>query len=77
MAQMERVLSHLKTKGTIQPLEAWRDLGIYRLSAVIFDLRQEGHKIDTKRIEMVNRFGEPALIAEYSLEVEKCENTLL
>jgi hypothetical protein len=70
MAQMERVLSHLKTKRTIQPLEAWRDLGIYRLSAVIYDLRQEGHKIDTRRVEVVNRFGEPALIAEYSLELE-------
>ena len=75
MAQMDRVLSHLKTKGTIQPLEAWRDLGIYRLSAVIYDLRQEGHKIDTKRIEVVNRFGEPLLIAEYSLELEQCANT--
>jgi hypothetical protein len=70
MAQMDRVLSHLKEKGTLQPLEAWRDLGIYRLSAVIYDLRQEGHKIGTKRVEVVNRFGEPALIAEYSLEVE-------
>jgi hypothetical protein len=70
MSQMDRVLSHLKSKGTIQPLEAWRDLGIYRLSAVIYDLRKEGHKISTKRVEVVNRFGEAALIAEYSLEVE-------
>ena len=67
MAQMDRVLAHLKAKGTIQPLEAWRDLGIYRLSAVIFDLRQEGHKIETKRIEVVNRFGEIALVAQYGL----------
>lgn len=70
MAQMDRVLSHLKEKGTLQPLEAWRDLGIYRLSAVIYDLRKEGHKISTKRVEVVNCFGEVALIAEYSLEVE-------
>lgn len=70
MAQTDRVLSHLKEKGSLQPLEAWRDLGIYRLSAVIYDLRQEGHKIETKRVEVVNRFGEAALIAEYSLEIE-------
>lgn len=70
MSQLARVLSHLKQKGTIQPLEAWRDLGIYRLGAVIYDLRQEGHKIDTKRVEVFNRFGERALIAEYSLELE-------
>jgi hypothetical protein len=70
MSQVDRVLSHLKSYGTIQPLEAWRDLGIYRLSAVIYDLRKEGHKIATKRVEVVNRFGETALIAQYSLEVE-------
>ena len=69
MAQTDRVLSHLKEKGSLQPLEAWRDLGIYRLSAVIYDLRQDGHKIETKRVEVVNRFGEAAFIAEYSLEV--------
>jgi hypothetical protein len=70
MSQIDRVLSHLKSKGKIQPLEAWRDLGIYRLSAVIYELRQEGHKIATKRVEVVNRFGESAFIAEYSLEIE-------
>jgi hypothetical protein len=70
MSQIDRVLSHLKEKGKIQPLEAWRDLGIYRLSAVIYELRQEGHKIATKRVEVVNRFGESAFIAEYSLEIE-------
>ena len=70
MSQLDRVLSHLKSKRTIQPLEAWRDLGIYRLSAIIYDLRQEGHKITTKRIEVVNRFGEVAFIAEYSLGLE-------
>jgi hypothetical protein len=70
MSQIDRVLSHLKSKGKIQPLEAWRDLGIYRLSAVIYELRQEGYKIATKRVEVVNRFGESAFIAEYSLEIE-------
>ena len=70
MAQTERLLAHLKRKGTILPLEAWRDLGIYRLSAVIYDLRQEGHKISTKRLAITNRFGETAQIAQYILEAE-------
>lgn len=70
MAQIERVLAHLKSKGTLQPLEAWRDLGIYRLSAVIYDLRQEGYEIATKRLEVTNRFGETAHIAQYVLEAE-------
>ena len=70
MAQIDRVLSHLKTNGSIQPLEALRDLGIYRLSAVIYDLRQEGHKIKTERLSVTNRFGEEALIAKYVMELE-------
>ncbi len=72
MSQLDRVLSHLKENKTISPLQAWRDLGIYRLSAVIFKLRQEGHKIETNLVEVVNRWGESAFIAEYSLEPEQC-----
>lgn len=70
MSQLDRVLSHLKENKTISPLQAWRDLGIYRLSAVIFKLRQEGHKIETNLVEVVNRWGESAFIAEYSLKVK-------
>ena len=69
MAQTDRVLSHLKEKGSLRPLEAWRDLGIYRLSAVIYDLRQEGHKITTQRMSVTNRFGEEAHIAKYVMEI--------
>ena len=67
MSQLDRVLSHLEENKKISPLQAWRDLGIYRLSAVIFKLRQEGHKIETNLVEVVNRWGESAFIAEYTL----------
>jgi len=68
MAQVDRVLSYMQSRGSIQPLEAWRELGIYRLSAVIYDLRKDGYAIKTKRMEVVNRFGESAHIAQYSLD---------
>jgi hypothetical protein len=51
-------------------MAAWRDLGVYRLASRINDLRKAGHKIKTKKVEVVNRWGESTYIAEYSLELE-------
>jgi len=63
--QKERLLSHLKQNGNITPLEAWGHLGIYRLSAVVHKLRQEGHNIITETIEVHNRFQESCKVAKY------------
>jgi hypothetical protein len=51
-------------------MTAWSELGIYRLASRINDLRKAGHKIKTKKVEVVNRWGESSYIAEYSLELE-------
>jgi len=75
MTQNERIYDHLLSVGPIQPFAAWRDLGVYRLASRINDLRKLGHKIETKKVEVVNRWGESSYIAEYSLEVESCANT--
>lgn len=65
MTQQERLLSYLKTYKTINPLEAWKELGIYRLSATILTLRQQGHQIETARMDVKNRFGEKCHVAKY------------
>lgn len=70
MAQTDRILAHLKSEGTLRPFEAWRELGIYRLASRINDLRKAGHKINTKKVEVINQWGEIIYIAEYSLEAE-------
>jgi hypothetical protein len=49
MSQDERLLEYLENNKSINPLTAWRKLGIYRLSAVVFNLRQDGYKIITHR----------------------------
>ena len=69
MTQKERLENHLLLNKRINPLEAWKLLGIYRLSAVIFDLRKEGYKIETTRKAVQNQFGEECIVAEYVLEV--------
>ena len=65
--QAEKLLKYLKKNKTIQPLEALKELGIYRLSARILDLRKEGVNIVTNRITVKNRFKEKCLVAEYRM----------
>ena len=47
LSQNEKLLMYLKTNGKIEPLEALSNLGIYRLSARIKELRERGHDIRT------------------------------
>lgn len=70
MTQKERLLDYLENLERINPLEAWKQLGIYRLSAVVYDLRKDGHKIETTRKAVQNQFGEECIVAEYVLVTE-------
>ena len=70
MTQNERRYDHLLDVGPIRPMVALHELGVYRLASRINDLRKAGHKIKTKKVEVVNHWGESTYIAEYSLELE-------
>lgn len=48
ISQREQIREHLVRYGHITPLEALHRYGCFRLSAVIFDLRADGLKIDTE-----------------------------
>lgn len=65
--QEKRLLDYLTTNKKINPLDAWTELGIYRLSAVIFLLREKGYTIETKRKSILNKFEELCNFAEYEL----------
>tara|TARA_R110000823_G_scaffold26626_3_gene77503 strand:+ start:30 stop:239 length:210 start_codon:yes stop_codon:yes gene_type:complete len=65
--QEKRLLNYLQINGKISPMEAWIDLGIYRLSDVVFKLRKNGLGIETERKSVMNRFDEPCNFAEYKL----------
>lgn len=66
MTQCERLLARLK-RGPITPLEAWSELGIYRLGARVFDLKEQGHEITKKMVAVSNKFGEECRVAKYTL----------
>lgn len=53
MTQCEAILNHLKT-APITALEALNQYGCFRLASRITDLRQAGHAIETKTIELPN-----------------------
>lgn len=65
--QNKRLLERLQEGKRVDPLSAWSVLGIYRLSARIHDLREEGHKIETERIQVKNKFNETITVANYTL----------
>jgi hypothetical protein len=65
--QCERLLDYLTEHERINPLMAWRELGIYRLGARIFELKKDGHQITSRLIDVVNNLGEAARVAEYRM----------
>lgn len=67
MTQREQILKHLQNHGSITSMEAFSDYGVTRLSAVIFDLRRDGHNIISHMICTKNRYGEPTHFAKYEL----------
>ena len=66
VSQKSMVLDYMEEFGSITPIDAFRDLGITRLSAIVFNLKEEGHDI-VKVIETgKNRFGNRTGYARYS-----------
>lgn len=63
----EAVLNHLKQHGSITSLEAIENYGATRLSAIIFNLRKRGYKIDTVDTDFVDRYGYKSRYGNYIL----------
>lgn len=65
-SQKQMVLDYIREFGSITPLDAFKDLGVTRLAAVIFELKDDGHDIHTERGHGKNRFGHATRYARYS-----------
>lgn len=71
-SQKRMVLEHLRRFGSIEPLEALREYGCYRLGAVIFELRRDGMNIITQFTTSISRVtGHTVRFAHYVLQEEK------
>lgn len=68
-SQKSYILSHMRMFGSIEPLTALREYGVYRLGARISDLRDDGYSIRTERMEGVSKItGNRVSYARYILE---------
>ena len=66
--QVDRVIAYMKQFGSVSTLDAFKDLGVTRLSARIFEIRKRGYKVKAEPIQAKNRFGEKSHIKRYSFE---------
>jgi hypothetical protein len=73
-SQQLRVAIYLRNHGELNPLTAWLELGVYRLSAVILELRKKGFSIRTDRKSALNKFDEKCCFANYVLENKNDDN---
>lgn len=67
MNQQKRILEYMVTHGGITAAEAFRDLGVMRLSARIKEMREDGVDIITQRVEGRNRYGEAVRFTKYKV----------
>ena len=67
MTQCERVIDYMRKYDSITPLEAMRDLGVYRLASRIHDLKRLGHVIRTEQTKVPTRYGTTTTISKYKL----------
>ena len=66
ITQCEMIEDYLDTYGEITPLEAMRDLGIYRLASRISDMKKQGLNIKSEMVSVATRNGGRTHIARYS-----------
>jgi hypothetical protein len=71
MSQLSMIRRHLEEGRSIDPMEALREYGCYRLGAIIFILRREGLNISTRLQCHKNKFGYTTHYAIYKLETEE------
>lgn len=70
MSQRNRILNYIIENGRITQADAIKDLGCYRLSARIHELRESGERISSEMETGKNRYGETVSYAVYRLEEE-------
>ena len=69
--QAGRLLEHLQSGKKIDRLSALVDLGIFELSARIWQLEQHGFTVIKEAKTTKNRWDEKQRVVEYSLAIDK------
>lgn len=65
LSQGDLILHHLRSGRSINPMEALREFGCFRLGARIYDLRAEGHTINSTPTKVGDKtFSTYSLVSE-------------
>lgn len=67
-AQTKLILDYMEQHGSITALQAVQDLGVTRLSARIWDLRNDGYEISREMQTSLNRYGDKVTFGVYRIE---------
>lgn len=68
--QHTRIIDYIKKNGSITTLDAFRDLGITKLTTRISEMRKKGMLIEGKVETVKNRYGDKCHIHRYKLKEE-------
>ena len=67
MTQVEKILRHIETYGSITPMEAIKEYGIMRLASRMCDIKRAGYPVQKVTETAKNRYGEPVRYARYTI----------
>ena len=63
-SQCEKILDYMQKHGGITQLDAFLDIGCWRLASRISDLKKRGYAINREMIKVKNRYGESVPVAK-------------
>ena len=70
ITQRELVVKYIHDFGSISSWDAFKDLGITRLSAKIWELKRDGYIISKERKTARNRYGKAIWYDRYTIAGE-------
>lgn len=70
--QISELIIMLK-QGWVSPAAAMTEIGCYRLSARIWDIKRMGYTIESRIVKQKNRFGHYIAFKEYRIKEEQHE----
>lgn len=73
MTQKAMILDIMRESGSISQIEAFEEIGCFRLASRISDLRKDGYDIKRKMETKRNRYGKPVTFARYWLIEDKSD----
>lgn len=71
MNQCEKIIDYINRYGSITTYQAFKDLGITRLSSRIHDLVLKGYDFNRQSVTTKNRDGESVTYTKYSFKEER------